>query len=307
MVNAFVVGLLVSVCCALLGVTLVLRRYSMIGDGLSHVGFGALAVATVAGIAPLKLAVPVVVAAAFILLRVSGNGKLKADAAIALISTSSLAIGIMAVSVNGGINTDISNYMFGRYIGAEPLRCCDERRIVGCGYSVFYSVLSQDFCGDFRRDLCEGHRGSGRSLQYDGRSVYGAHYRSGAENDGCSADLCADYLSSADCDANLPDISQRDAVFPDFVCDQFCGGIDFILSVRNTGGRRDRSDRSGVVCMFLRCSLPAAETVKERPRRRDPSGGCTDSRGNPFNGTPLRRFFADYRQRMCEKRQAGRR
>ena len=97
MVNAFVVGLLVSVCCALLGVTLVLRRYSMIGDGLSHVGFGALAVATVAGIAPLKLAVPVVVAAAFILLRVSGNGKLKADAAIALISTSSLAIGIMAV------------------------------------------------------------------------------------------------------------------------------------------------------------------------------------------------------------------
>ena len=113
MVNAFVVGLLVSVCCALLGVTLVLRRYSMIGDGLSHVGFGALAVATVAGIAPLKLAVPVVVAAAFILLRVSGNGKLKADAAIALISTSSLAIGIMAVSVNGGINTDISNYMFG--------------------------------------------------------------------------------------------------------------------------------------------------------------------------------------------------
>lgn len=75
--------------------------------------FRCAAVATVAGIAPLKLAVPVVVAAAFILLRVSGNGKLKADAAIALISTSSLAIGIMAVSVNGGINTDISNYMFG--------------------------------------------------------------------------------------------------------------------------------------------------------------------------------------------------
>ena len=124
MVNAFVVGLLVSVCCALLGVTLVLRRYSMIGDGLSHVGFGALAVATVAGIAPLKLAVPVVVAAAFILLRVSGNGKLKADAAIALISTSSLAIGIMAVSVNGGINTDISNYMFGSILAmsAEDVR-----------------------------------------------------------------------------------------------------------------------------------------------------------------------------------------
>ena len=112
MVNAFIVGLLVSVCCALLGVSLVLRRYSMIGDGLSHVGFGALAVATVAGIAPLKLAVPVVVIAAFILLRIRDNSKIKGDAAVALISTSSLAIGVMAVSINSGINTEISNYMF---------------------------------------------------------------------------------------------------------------------------------------------------------------------------------------------------
>lgn len=113
MVNAFIVGLLISVCCSLLGVSLVLKRYSMIGDGLSHVGFGALAIATVAGIAPLKLAVPVVIAAAFILLRINDSGKIKGDAAIALISTSSMAIGVMAVSVNSGINTDISNYMFG--------------------------------------------------------------------------------------------------------------------------------------------------------------------------------------------------
>lgn len=113
MVNALIVGLLVSVCCALLGVSLVLRRYSMIGDGLSHVGFGALAVATVVGIAPLKLAIPVVIAAAFVLLRISESGRIKGDAAIALISTSALAVGVMAVSMNSGINTDISNYMFG--------------------------------------------------------------------------------------------------------------------------------------------------------------------------------------------------
>lgn len=119
MVNAFIVGLLVSVCCALLGVSLVLRRYSMIGDGLSHVGFGALAVATVAGIAPLKLAVPVVVIAAFILLRIRDNSKIKGDAAVALISTSSLAIGVMAVSVNSGINTEISNYMFGSILALD--------------------------------------------------------------------------------------------------------------------------------------------------------------------------------------------
>ena len=119
MVNAFIVGLLVSVCCALLGVSLVLRRYSMIGDGLSHVGFGALAVATVAGIAPLKLAVPVVVAAAFVLLRIRDNSKIKGDAAVALISTGSLAIGVMAVSVNSGINTEISNYMFGSILALD--------------------------------------------------------------------------------------------------------------------------------------------------------------------------------------------
>ena len=98
MVHALIVGLLVSVCCALLGVSLVLRRYSMIGDGLSHVGFGALAIATVAGMAPLALAIPVVVLSAFVLLRISEKSKIRADAAIALISTGALAIGVMAVS-----------------------------------------------------------------------------------------------------------------------------------------------------------------------------------------------------------------
>ncbi len=113
MVNAFVVGSLVSVCCALLGVSLVLKRYSMIGDGLSHVSFGALAVGTVMGLAPMKVALPVVIVAAFLLLRISDNSKIKGDAAIALISTGSLAVGVMAVSMGDGINTDISNYLFG--------------------------------------------------------------------------------------------------------------------------------------------------------------------------------------------------
>lgn len=111
--RALIVGILVSLCAALLGVTLVLKRYSMIGDGLSHVGFGALAIATVFNIAPLSLAIPVVVIAAFLLLRISESSKIKGDAMIALISTSALAIGVMAVSVTTGMNTDIYNYMFG--------------------------------------------------------------------------------------------------------------------------------------------------------------------------------------------------
>lgn len=79
-VRAFIVGTLVSLCAALLGVTLVLKRYSMIGDGLSHVGFGALAVAAALNLAPLEVAVPVIIIAAFLLLRLSENSKINGDA-----------------------------------------------------------------------------------------------------------------------------------------------------------------------------------------------------------------------------------
>ncbi len=113
MVRAFVVGILVALCSALLGVSLVLKRYSMIGDGLSHVGFGAMAVAAAMNAAPLAVAIPVVIAAAVLLLRISGSSRIKGDAAIALISTSSLAVGVMVISMTTGMNTDVYNYMFG--------------------------------------------------------------------------------------------------------------------------------------------------------------------------------------------------
>lgn len=111
--RALIVGTLVSLCAALLGVSLVLKRYSMIGDCLSHVAFGSMAIALVVGAAPLTIGIPIVVLSAFMILRLSENGKIKGDAAIALISSSALAIGVMAVSVTSGMNTDICNYMFG--------------------------------------------------------------------------------------------------------------------------------------------------------------------------------------------------
>ena len=111
--GAFLVGSLVALCSALLGVSLVLKRYSMIGDGLSHVGFGAMAIAAAMNAAPLTVAIPVVIVAAILLLRISGNAKIKGDAAIALISTTSLAVGVMVISLTTGMNTDVYNYMFG--------------------------------------------------------------------------------------------------------------------------------------------------------------------------------------------------
>jgi len=116
MVRAMIVGLLVSLCAALLGISLVLKRYSMIGDGLSHVGFGTLAIAAAFNLAPLSVSIPVVVLAAFLLLRISENSKIKGDAAIALISTSSLAIGSLVISLTTRSNADVCNFMFGSIV-----------------------------------------------------------------------------------------------------------------------------------------------------------------------------------------------
>ena len=113
MVRAVFGGMLVSLCASLLGVSLVLKRYSMIGDGLSHVSFGALSIALAMGWSPLKVSIPVVVLAAFFLLRITENSRIKSDAAIAMISASSLAIGIIVTSLTTGMTTDVSSYMFG--------------------------------------------------------------------------------------------------------------------------------------------------------------------------------------------------
>ena len=111
--RALAAGLLISLCAALLGVSMVLRRYSMIGDGLSHVGFGAVALAAAMNLAPLTVAIPVVLVAALLLLRFTGSGKLKGDAAIAMISSVALSIGVIIVAKADGVNIDLNSYLFG--------------------------------------------------------------------------------------------------------------------------------------------------------------------------------------------------
>lgn len=137
--RSLIVGLPVALCAALLGVILVLKRYSMIGDGLSHVGFGALTIAvsldtitaealptflsegarqSIANLcahisdSPLVFTLIVVVICAILLLRVSSGGA-RGDSAIALISTSALAIGVIVANRTAGMNIDVTNYMFG--------------------------------------------------------------------------------------------------------------------------------------------------------------------------------------------------
>lgn len=118
-VRAFVVGILVSLCAALLGVPLVLKRYSMIGDGLSHASFGALSIAVACGWAPLPVSIPVVILAALGLLRLTERSRMGADAAIAVVSASSLAVGVIVTSLTTGMTTDVDSYMFGSILAMD--------------------------------------------------------------------------------------------------------------------------------------------------------------------------------------------
>lgn len=120
LVRALIVGCLVSLCASLLGTSLVLKRYSMIGDGLSHVGFAALAIAYALNLAPMSLSIPVCVVAAFFLLQLEENAKIKGDAATALLCSGALAVGVMTISLTTGMNTDVCNYMFGSILAMSP-------------------------------------------------------------------------------------------------------------------------------------------------------------------------------------------
>ena len=111
-----IAGILISLCSALIGTGLVQKRYSMIGDGLSHFGFFTMALALVIGVeAYITVSLPLVMIAAFLLLRIKENSKIKADAVIAIIATSSLAIGTLMMTSLDSVNgvRDVCNYMFG--------------------------------------------------------------------------------------------------------------------------------------------------------------------------------------------------
>ncbi len=119
MQRAFIVGILVSICSSLLGVSLVLKRYSMIGDGLSHSAFGVMSVIAAINtipffnLDPLLSTMIIVIVIAFFLLKMSDNSKINSDSAIALVSTFFLTLGIIVVSFTNGLNADVHSILFG--------------------------------------------------------------------------------------------------------------------------------------------------------------------------------------------------
>ncbi len=115
-VKALVVGVLISLCCAILGVSLVLKKYSMIGDGLAHVSFGAMTLAMILAIADVYLMLPITVLVAILLIRLTNKGKVKNDSAIAMLSVGALGFGYLLVdlfSTSANISGDICSSLFG--------------------------------------------------------------------------------------------------------------------------------------------------------------------------------------------------
>ncbi len=139
---AFVVGILIALCSALLGVTLVLKRFSYIGDGLSHIAFGATAIASVLKITNQSLLVfPLTALAAIMLLRIGQNAKINGDAAIAMMSVSSLAIGYLLLNIfpsTGNIAGDVCTTLFG---STSILTLTEFDVFLSAGLAIFVIVV----------------------------------------------------------------------------------------------------------------------------------------------------------------------
>jgi hypothetical protein len=270
MQRALIAGVLVSLCCALLGVSLVLKRYSMIGDGLSHVSFGALAIAVALGFTPLYFSIPVVVLAAFFLLRMAGNPRWNSDAAIAAVSASSLAVGIMVISRTTGMTTDVDNYMFGSVLAMS-------RADVALSVLVSIAVLSL-FVLFYHKLFAVTFYGQA-GVQGDRRAAArhsGADHRAGHADDGGHADLLPDHLPRPDGHAALQELPRRDPLRRRHLSVLLLHRTNGVLCLFHPGGRHGGVRQSSAVFDLLRRQRPAALTACEKPgfitRRR--------SRGN---------------------------
>ena len=154
-IYALIVGVLISLCSSLLGVTLVLKRFSFIGDGLSHVAFGAMAVAAIFGMVnDTILVLPITIISAVLLLRSGQNAKIKGDAAIAMISVGALAIGYLLMnlfSTSSNLSGDVCSTLFGStsiltLTQTEVWLCSVLSLLVVIAFLFFYNKI---FCVTF--------------------------------------------------------------------------------------------------------------------------------------------------------------
>ena len=158
---AFIVGILIAFCSSLLGVTLVLKRFSFIGDGLSHMAFGAMAVAAIVSLSnTMIISMPVTIIAAILLLGTSQNSRIKGDAAVAMLSVGALAVGYLLMNIfptSSNVSTDVCKTLFGTVSiltlsTVEVWVCIGLAIFTGLVYIFFYNkIFAVTFDENFAR------------------------------------------------------------------------------------------------------------------------------------------------------------
>lgn len=159
-IRSLIVGGLIALCCAILGVILVLKRYAMIGDGLSHVAFGAMTIATVLTVADMYFMLPITIIVAILLIRLTNKGKVKNDSAIAMLSVGSLAFGYLIVnlfSTSANISGDVCSTLFGSTsiltLSTLDVWICVGLTLVVLVYFIFFhnKIFAMTFDEDFAK------------------------------------------------------------------------------------------------------------------------------------------------------------
>ena len=159
-IRALIVGGLIALCCAILGVILVLKRYAMIGDGLSHVAFGAMTIAMVLTVADMYFMLPITIVVAILLIRLTNKGKVKNDSAIAMLSVGSLAFGYLIVnlfSTSANISGDVCSTLFGSTsiltLSTLDVWICVGLTLVVLVYFIFFhnKIFAMTFDEDFAK------------------------------------------------------------------------------------------------------------------------------------------------------------
>jgi zinc transport system permease protein len=137
--RALITGCCIAVLCSMLGVFLVLRRLSLIGDGLAHVTFGAIALGLVLHVYPLYISIPIVMACSLWIIRLSERARLYGDAAIGIVSSAGIAGGTMLASIAGGFNVDLFSYLFGNILA---ISAAEAGVSMGLALAVILTILT---------------------------------------------------------------------------------------------------------------------------------------------------------------------
>lgn len=159
-IKAMIVGILVSICASLLGVILTLKKYSLIGHGLSDVGFAALSLAMAIGTSPILTAAPIIILTSFIIMYTSQNKNINGDIAIGIFSTGSLALGVTITALSKGFNSDVYSYMFGSILSMTTLDVISSiilSIIILSVFITFYNRLFLITCDESFAKACGIH------------------------------------------------------------------------------------------------------------------------------------------------------